>query len=357
MSRLDVDVLVVGLGPAGASAAKVAALAGLKVLGVERNAEIGLPVQCAEFIPSPMVRYTHADGVLQQRISHMRTFMPSGVVHDSDFPGLMIDRAAFDQALAQQAASAGATVMRQARLVSLDQGARLAVIDLAGSSPFQVSYKLVVAADGPQSTVARVMGLPSLPIVHTRQYTVPLLQPFDATDIWLSDEFPGGYGWLFPKGRVANLGLGLDKRFQTDLKLPLDTLHAQLVVDGRVGREILARSGGAIPVSGMREQVSYDRVLFVGDAAGLTHPITGAGISAAVLSGERAGEAAAEFIQGGKESALQEYQEDIHDQYDVTLRRACLQRQRLLQVWHTPKAADDAVMRRGWIAFDDYFTD
>ena len=60
---------------------------------------------------------------------------------------------------------------------------------------------------GPTARVAR--GLPALPLIHTRQYTVPLTQPYADTDIWLSDEFPGGYAWLFPKGGVANLGLGV----------------------------------------------------------------------------------------------------------------------------------------------------
>lgn len=356
MKRHDVDVVVVGLGPAGASAAGIAAQTGLKVLGVERNPELGLPVQCAEFVPSPMVGYTRKDGVLQQRISRMRTFLPSGDAVESDFPGIMIDRAKFDQALAQDAADAGAKLVCSTRLVQLDIEEGVAVFEQP-TAMLQVKYRLLIAADGPHSTVGKLMGLPALPIVHTRQYCVPLLNPHDATDIWLSDDFPGGYGWLFPKGCVANLGLGIDKRYQADLKLPLDNLHAQLAAVGVVGNEVLSRSGGAIPVGGLRRHIAYDRIMFVGDAAGLTHPITGAGISAAVLSGERAGEAAAEYIAHGRSGALQDYEEDIQDQYETTLLRACKQRTRLMQGWRTALAREDDFMRQGWIAFNEYFND
>src|SRR5690606_20602248 len=137
-----------------------------------------------------------------------------------------------------------------------------------------VRYELLVAADGPASTVAARMGLPAPDMVHTRQYTVPLRAPRRETDIWLSDEFPGGYGWLFPKGDVASLGVGGDRRFADDLKGPLERLHQQLVREGIVAEEILARTGGPIPVSGMRDRLVDGRMLFVGDAAGLAHPIT-----------------------------------------------------------------------------------
>ena len=112
-----VDVLVVGLGPAGGSAAKLARLGGASVLAVERNRVIGEPVQCAEFIPLPMGAYARAEGVLQQRIVGMKSVLPSGTVHQSRFPGLMIDRAEFDRGIARDAAEAGAELWTQAMLV------------------------------------------------------------------------------------------------------------------------------------------------------------------------------------------------------------------------------------------------
>ena len=103
-----VDVLVIGLGPAGCAAAAVAARAGLSVLAVERKARVGVPVQCAEFIPLPLGKYAQAESVQIQRIVGMKNYLPSGVTEAASFPGLIIDRAAVDQALAREAEAQGA---------------------------------------------------------------------------------------------------------------------------------------------------------------------------------------------------------------------------------------------------------
>ena len=348
-----VDVLVVGSGPAGAAAAWRAAAAGLETLAVEKKRRIGEPVQCAEFIPGPMTGYLRRDGVLSQRIDGMKTYLPSGSVTPSAYAGLMVNRAEFDRALAAQAGEAGAEIMTGAALVSLDADRQIARIRHAGRK-LEVAYRILVAADGPHSAAARLTGLPALPVIHTRQYTVPLVQPYADTDIWLSDEFPGGYAWLFPKDVLANLGLGVDRRFGSDLKTPLSRLHAQLVRRGRVGTEIVHRTGGAIPVGGMRESLVYGNILFVGDAAGLTHPITGAGIAAAVQSGECAATAAAEYISG-RARALAAYDEEMREQYGPALARAVERRAQLTCCWHSAAARDDRVQRRGWIAFEEYF--
>ncbi|MGA7799960.1 MAG: NAD(P)/FAD-dependent oxidoreductase [Gammaproteobacteria bacterium] len=351
----EVDVLVIGLGPGGGSAAWKAAAGGARVLAVERNERVGEPVQCAEFIPSPMGGYAQHEGVRVQGISGMKSVLPSGAVVTTDFPGIMIDRARFDQAIARRAAEAGAELWTGSRLVGLEPSLRTAVIRRkAEGRESRVRYRYLIAADGPHSPVAAAMGLPALEVVYTRQHTAALKVPYSDTDIWLSDEFPGGYGWLFPKGQVANVGLGADKRFEDNLKVPLERLHAQLVRDGLVEANVLYRTGGAIPVGGLRDRLAVDRTLFVGDAAGLTHPITGAGISAAVVSGERAGQAAAERL-GGDAGALDDFEEDVRDQYEVTIARAVERRRYLAQFWRTARAGEDAVQRRGWIAFDEYF--
>ncbi|MHB8427568.1 MAG: geranylgeranyl reductase family protein [Acidiferrobacterales bacterium] len=351
-----VDVLVVGLGPGGGAAAQCAAAAGARVLAIDRKKRIGDPVQCAEFIPLPLGRCARDEGVLQQQVEGMKSFLPSGVVEQSPFPGLMVDRARFDRALAERAREAGAELMTQTRLLELDARARTALVGLADGAHLAVRYRVLIAADGPHSPVARLAGLPDLPVVLTRQYTVRLLQPYADTDIWLSDEFPGGYGWLFPKGSLANLGIGADPQFEDDLKAPLDRLHARLVDRGRVGSGILYRTGGAIPVGGMRASLVQETVLFVGDAAGLTHPITGAGIAAAVDSGVCAGRAAARFARTGEAAVLSGYDEDLRDQYGETLERAAARRRELAWHWHTPRAREDSAMRRGWIAFPEYFS-
>lgn len=352
----EVDVLVAGLGPAGASASLNAAKRGLTVAAIERKHAVGVPVQCAEFIPLPLSAYAQKDEVQVQRITGMKSVLPSGMALQSNFAGLMIDRRAFDQALALEAQSHGARLYLNSQLRSLNRITKTAQV-YTSSGLLEFQYKVLIAADGPHSYVAQQLGLSPLKVVHTRQYTVDLREPYFATDVWLSDAYPGGYAWLFPKGKYANLGLGANKIWREDLKTPLDSLHQALVVQGVVGKTIHYRTGGAIPVGGLREKLVVDNVLFAGDAAGLTHPITGAGIAAAVISGERAGQAAAEFIDKLDERSLNDYEEDIRDQFADSLERALVRRQALEQHWSTQAApGKDYLYRSGWIAFPEYFT-
>ena len=121
-----------------------------------------------------------------------------------------------------------------------------------------------------------------------------------------------------------------------------------------MGEAILQRTGGAIPVGGLRERLVVNDVLFSGDAAGFTHPISGAGIAAAVVSGERAGLATAEYL-GGARAALDDYEEDMRDQFEPGLARAVARRRHMLDSWRGAEAGQDGFHRRGWIAFPEYF--
>jgi geranylgeranyl reductase family protein len=353
--RLKVDVLVVGLGPAGACAARAAAEAGAAVIAIERRRTVGVPVQCAEFVPLPMGKYALASDVFRQRVDAMTTILPSGERVVSNFPGIMIDRAQFDQALARAARQVGAEAFPETVLDGVDAARSIATVRRNGEAR-PVGYRVLIAADGPLSRVGASIGLPSLETVASRQYVVPLLRRHTYTDVFLSADYPGGYAWLFPKGSVANLGLGMDPRLAPDLKTPLEALHRQLADAGLIGMEIIGRTGGPIPVGGLRERLAVGNVLFAGDAAGLTHPITGAGIAAAVISGEAAGVHAVRFLSG-EAGALADYEQDIRDQFETALTRAVARRRSMLQIRTRPEARADAAHRRGWIAFPEYFDD
>lgn len=353
MSALACDLLVIGLGPAGGAACVAAAARGLRTIAVDRKRDVGRPVQCAEFVPAALRAHTTAPGVLVQPIDGMITRLPSGRSEDSELVGLMVDRARFDAAFAYAARAAGAELLQGTRLEALDLAASVARIR-GPAGPGEIRFRVLVAGDGPQSPVARLLGLPPLRVIHTRQYVVELLQPERRTDIFLSERYPGGYAWLFPKGGMANLGVGYDERLGGDFKTPLDALHRRLAAEGRVGSAVLGRTGGAIPVGGLRERLAVGNVLFAGDAAGLTHPVSGAGIAAAVVSGERAAVAAAECLQG-RFRALTDYEDDVRELFGSSSRRALQRRAELAAAWGSPQAGVDAVHRRGWIAFPEYY--
>lgn len=354
LETCDVDVLVVGLGPAGASAAASAARSGCRVLAFDRKAEPGLPVQCAEFVPS-MIQTEVGDlaHAVRQPISGMLTFVDGETPYVTDnFPGRMIDRAAFDAALVRTAVDAGADCRFGIAMTHLDADGRVTATDGG-----RVRARVVIGADGPRSRVGKRIGRVNRSLVETRQITVPLRRAQASTDIYLSADMVGGYGWLFPKGAVANLGIGVIPEHKHRLKMLLDDLHARLVGDGIVGRDCLAYTGGAIPVGGMLDaacKLADGLVLLAGDAAGLANPVTGAGINAAVVSGRLAGEAAARWL-GGSADAGEDYSEELADLFKPSLDRALRRRRAVLDRYEDggrPAAAD---LRGGWIAYPQYW--
>ncbi|MFN3745712.1 MAG: geranylgeranyl reductase family protein [Hyphomicrobiaceae bacterium] len=348
-----IDVLVVGLGPAGASAAAAAAARGARVVALDRKRVAGHPVQCAEFVPALIGQHVPGlDQHRQQRIRAMTTFVEDEPPHVREqFSGAMIDRRAFDAALVARAEQAGAETWFGLTLRAIDDDG---LAELSDGS--RLAAAVIIGADGPRSAVGAAVGIENRVLAETRQMTVPLLVPFDETDIFISHKLPGGYAWLFPKGRIANLGLGGDPRWRGRFKPLLDDLHAQLAAQGRVGREVLGHTGGAIPSGGMLEPVSRigaAHVLLAGDAAGLTNPITGAGILAAVVSGEMAGEAAA-ALAVGTEAAAMTYREDLADMFEASLARAVARREALMQL-HEVRQPSPSDLRRAWIAFPEYW--
>jgi len=352
------DILVIGLGPAGACAAYAAAEAGATVLAVDKRSRAGHPVQCAEFVPAMLGRDVPAlDPVARQRIHTMITKVEDDAPDLKDrFPGHIIDREAFDAALVDRAVAAGADFRFGVAVETIAMsGAMTGVVTLAGG--VMLTPRAIIGADGPRSPTGKAIDRRNTEFVETRQITVPLREAHDATDIFLAAEIEGGYGWLFPKGEVANLGVGVVPSAKARLKPLLDALRAALLEEGRIGEEILGHTGGAIPVGGMLDPVGALNtvpVLLAGDAAGLTNPVTGAGISAAVASGAMAGQAAADWL-AGDEGALDDYADDLADLFKPALDRALTRRREILDSYAGGAAPTRAALRRGWIAYPEYW--
>lgn len=331
------DVVVLGLGPAGAAAAAEAARRGCKVIALDRKRAPGLPVQCAELVPQLVdVR----PDVIRQRIDSMATFVEDDAPdRKRGFPGHMLDRAAFDASLVQEAVRAGADVRLSSFIRKVTGNG---VVELADGSA--LSARVIVGADGPRSRAGKAIGAVNEELVETRQITVTLREPYAATDVFLSAEIPGGYGWLFPKGERANLGAGVSPAHKGRLKSIVARMHASQ--SRRVSSEVLTLTGGAIPVGGMLKPwgfVEQSLVLLAGDAAGLANPVTGAGIAAAVHSGRLAGQAAAS-------GRFEEYEQELRDVYGAALDRALARRRELLR-----SRLEKAALRRGWIAYPEYW--
>jgi flavin-dependent dehydrogenase len=291
--------------------------------------------------------------VIAQSIGRMMTFTEHERPEETpDFAGRMIDRAGFDRMLAQQAAARGANCVYGTALRRIDSDG---VLHLSNGDAYRP--RIVIGADGPCSRIGAAIGQINDQMVDARQLTVPLARPHDATDIFLRADYRGGYGWLFPKGAAANVGIGVSIPERRRLKPLLAALHAELVAAGRVGRAPSRLTGGLIPVGGRLRStgnIGSAAVLLAGDAAGLTNPVTGAGIAAAVQSGTLAGQAAAAWL-GGHAAALEDYEEELGDLFDSALSRARRRRAEVLAHYANGGRPDAHALRTGWIASPRYW--
>ncbi len=344
-----VDLLVVGAGPAGCVAARVAAEAGLRVLIVEQRPTVGLPVQCAGYVPAQIVGHVSLpERCIAQRIRTMRTTLPDGESVETPAPGYVLDRALFDQGLAVAACRAGAALWTGARAVARSERGALV---RRGSRDVELACRVLVGADGPRSTVGRWIGQVNEELLDGLQVEVVLPAPRASTEVYFDPAYAGGYGWLFPKGETANVGVGVNRRMGGQPRAALEHLLARL----GIGRDaVVGHVAGPIPSGGPVSQVRVDHVLLVGDAAGHTHPVTGAGVFAAVVGGTLAGQAAVRAVQTGDAAALDEYPHEWDAFMGGPLRHALGKRRWLDQHWSADPVALSAAVRRAWIAFREY---
>ena len=373
------DVLVVGAGPAGSMAAARTASAGIPTLLIDAKRRIGAPPHCAEFVPTRIfAEFDISPRSIIQKIEYMETTIldkdairsherkPS--VQDCNdvddlavslstpaprtrtpSPGFMIDRVQFDRELAHRAAQKGATVLCDTKLVAVT-GDHWVL--RSGSRVRAVKPRYVVGADGAQSTVARFLRLPWQKFQIGVQVEVPLVQPCRHTMVFLHRSFVGGYGWVFPKGLGANVGVGIEPRPGA---MPWAVLHAFVEYLRRqriIRRGVLSTSRGLIPVSGPRPSLFLRNVLFCGDAAGLTHPVTGAGVCQALISGDFAGRSIAAAMAGNGPDAGMAYDAEMKRHFGAVMKHALAKRHYMTTRWE--QRDFEALCRESWIAYKGY---
>jgi geranylgeranyl reductase family protein len=344
------DVLVVGAGPAGSMAALAAVQAGARVIMIDRRSVAGYPPRCAGFIPMPVFqRLEISSHVIAQKVDRMETHFPSGVEESRSF-GYIVHRDSFDQLLAQKAEDAGAELLTGHRAVGRVNGS---VIVKNSVTSFKIDAGVIIGADGPLSAVGRWIGSINQDMVRAAQWRVPLKLETTVTRVFFDQKFQGGYGWLFPLGDSALVGLALSRDSTTRPAVALRSFATQLQTEGLIEARKLVSTGGLIPIGGPLRCRKGD-VLLAGDAAGHCNPVTGAGIATAMFSGELAGSAAAACAIHGDVEPLRDYEIEIEDTYAATLRHAYKRRQELLASWHGDDGEFVAALRRSWIAFPGY---
>lgn len=309
------DVVVVGGGPSGATAARDLASLGRKVLLLDRAGRIK---PCGGAIPPRLIRdFDIPDHLLVAKVNSARMVSPSDqqvdMPIDGGFVG-MVDRDVFDEWLRERAVQAGAK-RRTGLFKRFDRdesGRTVVYYEERGAdgrtTERSVRTRALIGADGALSAVARqcLPGADRLPYVFAYHEIVRSPRPetnFDGTrcDVYYRGTVsPDFYGWVFPHGDTVSVGTG-SARKGFSLR---DSVGGLRDAAGLGSAETIRREGAPIPLHPLPRWDDGHSVLLAGDAAGVVAPASGEGIYYAMIGGRLSAEAVDLFLETGNAKAL-----------------------------------------------------
>ena len=305
------DVIVVGGGPAGATAAQIIAEANAHVLLLDRAGRIK---PCGGAIPPRLIRdYKIPADLLVARIDAARIVSPSGrLAHmpvDGSYVG-MVDRDVFDEHLRDRAAKAGAIRITGTYTHSTrdDDGVLRIHYELKNGAEQSARTRLAIGADGALSKLGRdhIPDAHKTKLVFAYHEIVERPESADAyapdrCDVYYNARYsPDFYAWVFPHGKTASIGTGsAHKGF--GLREAVATLRNDA---GLAGSKTIRKEGAPIPLKPLKCWDNKRDVLLAGDAAGVVAPASGEGIYYAMLGGELAAVTALQFLKTGDARVL-----------------------------------------------------
>ncbi len=312
------DIVIVGAGPAGSTAACTAAAEGCSVLLLEEHPKIGIPVVCAEGISRrTLTPYLDIKPEwVSQSVLGLIVRGPEGEEFKVEYQdpsncGCVLNRKIFDPALAKMAEEKGAVIKTSAKAIGIE-GNEVIVNEFGEKRRYR--FKFLIGADGMASHVGKWMGIDTRlslgEIEVCAAYIIEGIEinPQYGTFIFCDDYAPGGYAWIFPKSNnSANVGLGISPlKTKKGAKYFLDKWVRKEFPEGTIKKKIF----GGVPAKALK-QFSAKNFYLIGDAARFTNPISGGGIGNSVKSGVIAGRNAVLRLKGKKDYFVEEVNQEI----------------------------------------------
>ena len=327
------DVLVVGAGPAGSSAARAAAIKGARTILVEKNPAAGMNIQCAESLSKYLLKYLPLPIPKDQLIWEMTgmQFWAEGITierTEAQWHGYNVNRERFDKWLADEAVKSGAHLLTNTKLVHLDFDDNYVVNKVHLKTPQgekEIKPKIIIGADGTKSTVARRLGVWGEEegdigeLVAYDMKNLDLKYPY-YDQIFLGDFAPGSYAYIMPKARnVASIGVGTTiEKTKRKLEKHLDEfMELDLVRDQIKNRVIIDEKSGEVPIAYLTKEWVYGNTILVGDAATQNIKPFVEGIQPGIICGDIAGKLAADSLIGSKELTNQVYKDLVFSKLPI----------------------------------------
>ena len=363
----DADVIVVGAGPSGSTAAYYLAQAGLNVLLIEKS-RFPRDKVCGDGLTPRAVKSLVAMGVdVSEEAGWLRNkglrVIAGGMRLELDWPelsswpgyGLVRTRASLDEQLARRAQAAGAKLLEGTTVTGpvLDDSGRIVGVEATSETDEKskarsrsdnterahgsiVTYRarVVVAADGTSSRLSIAMGLRKrddrpMGVAVRTYYTSPrheddYLESW--LDLWDGDRLLPGYGWIFGMGDgTSNVGLGLlntsDAFGKTDYRELLKRWLKSMPEEWGYVEENRTEPvrGAALPMGFNRTPHYHKGLVLAGDAAGMVNPFNGEGIAYAMESGELLARVVSQALvrptRAETERVLRSYPEELQNAY------------------------------------------
>ena len=319
------DVLVVGAGPAGSSAARAVAEAGAKTIFIDKKKEIGVPVQCAEAIGKyliPFLPYRIPAEQLIWKIDGM-SFWAEGITIERRggiWSGYAINREKIDKWLANNAIRAGAKLHLESELIDLEFRDKYhvtkAIVKTTGEEVRKIEPKVVIAADGVHSKVLNKLGFTNIKdkSVEVLSFDLNNLDLYKPTyeQLYIGDFAPGAYAYIFPLSK-SRANVGVSSLLQTK---KLEDCYAEFLEIPMVKKQLrnadkaVEKSGWA-PYRYFSDRWVYGNILLVGDVANQNFKPFVEGVLPAIICGDVAGKTAYNFITG--RNLLSDYQKRVKD--------------------------------------------